>query len=564
MITARVLRPALTVSVVIAVMMAALAVYAFLSTGATLAAGPATYNPTITTLYCNGLGNFSGSDPSGELNGGTCDHAHENLQAGAAADYTTTLHIPTGDLNFSSVITFAPAGTTTTAGGAGLPAGTKVGGLESEENLGIGNGACNTDTLVNFVLYSVALPDAASEATAGHPGDPRWASNIAYPRQNGDNHRFNGWLVGGHGTVVPLGGGTTPANTNGINALGTADAIQGYPVYLLDVFAIGGAGGTPILPKALYGGLTKVVGTDWIPLYFAQFDDTQTALLNQLGGGAHILTSSEGEPSVSVLTDPSAPASPSSITDFCSFVNVTTMLLGTSPAPGSHVRATSPGAGTKFVIQYDASLRDLDNDGIENALDTCPKVANAGDPRITGDGDSNSNGIDNNCDTSGSGNDADGDGFQKRQDVCPQVSDVSQAEAELNVTAGDNGPETDSIGDACDSGSSTYTLNGKSVTTTLSTSVANGHYILKTAVVAKCFGATPAGGTDADADGYCATDMDTAGGGGSDSDAVRHNSWSATLRGDADSDHDHFSDAMETYLGTDATKSCAQTLGGGG
>jgi hypothetical protein len=893
---------------------------------------PSAYGPIVTARYCNGLGTFTGADPSGDLNqdvpAGTafptptlppptatavppvfaspipCNHAREDLMAGDAANVTNTLEITAPDLNFSSVVTFAPPGTTITAFGAGLPAGTKVGGLHSVENLGLANGACNTQVSVDFVLYSVALPDMASAAAAGHPGDPRWATNIAYPRQTtdqtpgGDPHRFNGWTVGPHGTVTPLAGGTSPhidPSGSPVNALGDADAIQNYPSYLLDVFAPT-LGGTPIIPRAVYGGMTLVAGADWIPLYFVQFDSSDITALSALGGGLHISNTSEGSPSVSVLVDPSSPASPSSITDFCTgssalggsgcgtcggLLSVTTMLLGKSPngtrninmvttaadaevtttstgfatgmkvvisgsnttpsmdgartitstgaktfkispaftttagcgqptpvctgtvqiAPAaisaismaadaevttatSHgfysgepvliagsgstpsldgtrtVKVTSattfkiippfvttvaggaagtatavaetrasnpPAAGTnaygaactatttntisaislaadaevtttaphgwvtgqvimisgsnstpsmdgtrtitvtsttkfkitggftttvagtagtassvqctKFLTTYLASLRDLDQDGIENELDTCPLAVNtSGDSRDSAS--QGTNGIDAVCTPGGASNDVDTDGFKNRQDNCPRVSNLSQKESEVFVTQADNGPEGDGMGDACDTvvvssissislaadaevtttaphgfstgdtvviagSTSTPSMDGTrtitvtsttkfkisppftttvaggaagtatlglasviqnntgapAITIALSTTVANGRYFEKTIQIAKCFGATAAGGPDADADGYCAGTDAGAGAGGSESDTFQHKTWTQAMRTTltGDSDRDGVSDGLETYLGTDPTHSCAQT-----
>jgi hypothetical protein len=790
----RVLRPVITISAVTAVLVAALAFYAFMTTGATHASG-ADFNPAYTTLYCNGLGTFA-ADPIGDLNGlgAGCVHSAENLMQGAAADYTTNLDIPAPNANFSSVITFAPPGTGITAGcnvtpvtscgGGTSPAGTKVGGLHSVEDLGIGNGPCNTNVSVDFVLYSVALPNMVG-------GSARTSTNLAWPRQTslqtgtiGDAHRFNGWTVGPTGTLTPLGGGTSPhIDLNGgspVNALGDATAIQNYPAYLLDVFSPT-PGGIPILPRAVYGGLTLVAGADWIPLYFVQFAATDIPALNALGGGLHISTSAEGAPSVSVLVDPSSPASPSSITDFCTgssvpggtgcitcggSLHVTTMLQGIRPstpsttisaisvglsatisgttgpsadaivtttaahqfnegdsvtitgsdAPeinGTHIikllgspttfsfvppigtaaagttgtafdaqastvtttalhglstgdtvtvagtnstpsldgtrqvgqvfdtthfqilggftatvagtagtvtrpsvtRATNPATGaacsgtpavpstdpgcnaygqpcatqcTKFITVYASSLRDLDQDGIENELDTCPTIPNiSGDPRdaASQSGAGADNGIDGACSAGLPAlSDADSvvsggpDGFKNRQDNCPAINNPTQKESEVTVIQADNGPEADGMGDACDTSATTVTgicqnntptgsplpAAAPCISITLGTTVANGRYVEKTVIIAKCFGATSAGGTDADADGYCggaASEDNLAGAAGSDADPAQHKAWNqltrATISGDTDKDG--VSDGLETYLGTDSTHSCAQT-----
>jgi Thrombospondin type 3 repeat len=574
--TAKVLRPAVTITAVVAVLVAALAVYSFLTVGTTHA--DMSFNATMGAKYCNAL------DPT----------FPDAQTPGAAANFTNSLDIPTGSSNFSSVVTFSPNGTTITAGcttavgcAAGtLPAGTKIGGLRSASTLGILNGPCDTLATVDFVLYSVALPKADF-------------SNIAFPRIVTDSDRYGGWQVG---SPPPSGGGTSPQGSGVFPvAGGDSIAIQNYPSYLLKLFSPSQVAPyhDAIIPRAVYGGLTSVVGT-WTPLYFVQFDSSQAAQLDTLIAPINLIKSAEGDPSISVLNDPTAPPSPSTINDFCTPLHVQTMLLGKDPS-NTFTRATNPTAiGTGYVLQYDASFRDTDQDGVENPFDTCPTLVNiSGDPRTAGSMGPNGNGIDAACDNTGNASfDVDGDGFQNRQDNCPLVANPTQLESELGTSAPDNGPSIDEIGDACDSGTAggvgsgvdhctgvavavRIKQNGQCISITLSPTVANGRYMVKTNVIAKCFG-----GTDADGDGYCSLqDAADAPGG---SDAVIHNAWAAgSPMLSVDSDGDHFSDAQETYMstcfvggllpcaagtvvsgnylnsatapGTDSTKSCAQT-----
>jgi Thrombospondin type 3 repeat/Dockerin type I domain len=562
---AKVLRPVVTISTVVAVLVAALAVYSFLTVGTTHA--DMSFNATMTAKYCNAL---DPTFPDAQLAGVT--NCAENLTPGAAANYTNTLDIPTGSSNFSSVVTFSPNGTTITAGGAGLPAGTKIGGLRSASTLGILNGPCDTVAQVDFILYSVALPNAGF-------------TNIAFPRIVTDSDRYGGWQVG---SEPPSGGGTSPQGSGVFPvAGGDSIAIQNYPSYLLKLFSPSQVAPyhDAIIPRAVYGGITSVVGT-WTPLYFVQFDSSQAAALDTLLAPINLINSAEGDPSISVLNDPTAAPSPSTINDFCTPLHVQTMLLGKDPS-NTFTRATNPAAiGTGFVLQYDASFRDTDQDGVENPFDTCPTLVNiSGDPRTAGSMGPNGNGIDAACDNTGNASfDVDGDGFQNRQDNCPLVSNPTQLESELGTSAPDNGPSVDEIGDACDSGTAggvgtgvdhctgvalaiQIKQNGQCISITLSPTVANGRYEVKQNVIAKCFG-----GTDADGDGYCAPGAGVTGTTDSaDSGAcqttsppsctVRHNAWSGATHPGlvSDSDKDGFSDTMETYLGTDATKPCAQT-----
>jgi hypothetical protein len=128
-----------------------------------------------------------------------------------------------------------------------------------------------------------------------------------------------------------------------------------------------------------------------------------------------------------------------------------------------------PAAGVYNFTTFVQSLRDADGDGIDNALDVCALVANAGwNPRAEDavhdpDGD----GLPNECDPQGivagpeapaacppgySGYDQDGDCVPNRADNCPTVN-------QLRVSGASPGPENlpvmrdrdlDAIGDACD------------------------------------------------------------------------------------------------------------------
>ena len=619
--TAKVLRPAISISAVAAVLVAAVAVYSFLTVGTTHA--DSVYNPTTKILYCNGLpSTFPGpvdTDLAGPNVGGGCTETAANRDINATPNVTTILDEPTGNLNFSDVVAFAPTnagGTpslitpgcaTATGCAAGtLPAGTKIGGLRSLTNLGLLNSSCNTALTVDFIFYSIAVPNG----TPGPAGTYSHGTNIAFPRPEGAVNRFDGWMVGAE---PPALGGTSPQGSGTATKAGADSiAVVNYPSYLLKLFSASQTSpyNDAVIPRALYGGISNVAGS-WIPLYFAQFDSTQAAAIAALPEPLSLVTAAMGSMSQVILNDPTqSVASVSSITDFCTPLNSTSMLLGTSPG-GTFIRAKNPAvAGTYFNLQYNASFRDTDQDGIENPFDTCPTLVNiSGDPRVLANSGPNGNGIDGSCDTTGSSSDdVDGDVFKNRQDNCPLVSNPLQTESELHVSQADNGPMIDNIGNACDAGSTAGGIgtgadgctgiaaavqvkqNGQCISITLSNTVGNGRYIAKTNVVAKCIGASE---TDADLDGYCASSGDTDSGPHA---AVLHPAWaagSAPKSGD-DSDKDTFTDAQETALstcfvgglypcvgtsgvydrtaitvttsvtlGTDTTKSCAQTAAPG-
>ena len=608
--TARVLRPVITLTTVIGILVAAIAVYAFLTTGTTRA--DSTYRPTTAVKYCNDLPNPFPPDTSMNGGAGACSEAGEpatmGLIAGGHPNYTTTLDMVTGDLNFSNVVTFTPITQTITAGGS-IAAGDKVGGLHSETRLGTLNQPCNVLFPVDFVFFNTALPNMVG-------GRVDTSTNITWAQPEGTSVRFGRWGAPGAG---PIGaGGGDAVTTSGFGSLvadGSNHAFQGYPHHLVRVFdrdTVPADGGLDsLLPFAVYGALTKVAGTEWVPLYFVQF--AAGGLSTASGPPLSSFTSAEGQPSVSVLQDPSATqASPSTITDFCTPLNVTTMLLGAS-VPGATNRLTNGAAGTQFNEQYNASLRDTDQDSMENALDTCPLNVNlnnalgpsptpAGNARISLAGDADNDGINVACDPSDAGgpNDFDGDGFDNRQDNCPLVSNVTQAEAELTTgSAADSGPRTDSIGDDCDSegGTVSFVQNcnagvygggyvvpfGKgtpvptpppytpcatpNVSITMSDSVGNGRYMTVTNTVPKCIEASLPIDQDVDGDGYCIA-QDTADSGicatqSPPSCYTRHNQWSGATHPalQTDTDGDHQSDALETYVGTDPVQPCSQNSG---
>jgi hypothetical protein len=442
------------------------------------ASADSTFTPVTGVRMCNAM---PAGFPDPQVAGNPS--CAENLTSAAAADVTTT------------TTTFSPGGTAIAAGGS-IPAGTKIGGVHELVTMGLANATCSTVTTRDVVLFNVALPD--------NTGNPSASTNLAYPQVPGTSDRFSKWKIGSPPGITDPSGIVPGIDAS--HAGGSSVAIQGYPKYLLDAF-----GG--LVPQAVYGGLTKTQG-EWAPLYLVQFN---AGALSTLPGAYSLMNANMGQPVVWVSGDPtSTMPSVSNITSTCTPLTITTTLLGQDPT-NTYTRATSPsGAATAYFLQYAASLRDLDQDGFENALDTCPLNPNVGSPK-TGGGDANGNGIDAACDPNDnapSNNDVDSDGFQNRQDNCPLVANPTQAESETLVQA-DLGPQYDNIGDACDTGTAggvgtgadhctgvapavQIKQNGQCISITLSPTVADGRYITKTNVIPKCIG-----GPDLDGDGYC-------------------------------------------------------------
>lgn len=302
----------------------------------------------------------------------------------------------------------------------------------------------------------------------------------------------------------------------------------------------GPGGVAPIQPRARLYGHTNVPNTSsnpaqdtQVPLQFLIFEP---GALTSLPGLSN-LTADLGYPSVTILNDPTVPGNPSFVTNFCAPLSSTTVTYGLSQdnncnnaLPGSssgdgcprntdcsvppavpadpcpHLRnlespsgynneagaggtcglGTDQGncqvtklpsaTGTYLYRSYSTSFRDLDNDGFENDLDTCPySVDPTWNPKSvsTTTGDSAGDGIPDSCDTSPDvfGSDQDSDAFLNPQDNCSMRANsfgvapaVNQADGAVDGATGvknasdiefptlvpDGGGRSDGIGAACD------------------------------------------------------------------------------------------------------------------
>jgi len=371
---------------------------------------------------------------------------------------------------------------------------------------------------------------------------------------------------------------------------------------------------SPVAPRARYTGMARVpaVTGDWQLLTFFQFDPGALKEFNSYTNNRpHSFgrlfrdlgpIANDAFVSLSILNDPTATRiSISPIHDFCSPLDVTTMLKGNAvpPAGGSQVRGKTPASGsTHNIASWSYGQRDADNDGKENAFDTCPFTTNN---NTDADGD----GIDGACDA-GVGfasvgdfgqTDVDGDGFANRQDNCPQTVNgtVLQKDGENTQTylsaGADGGTKTDQIGDSCDGVVSNGCNNGidddgdtvandgpgagctgttqganpesdtkgDNPTGTGTATVTQGGYNEKIIFIPKCIENVD---TDVDNDGYCAAqdinDGDPAIRGfsvnhGPDTDG---NSIAIAKRKYRGAQADKYGAADEFYMGTDYYEAC--------
>jgi len=123
-----------------------------------------------------------------------------------------------------------------------------------------------------------------------------------------------------------------------------------------------------------------------------------------------------------------------------------------------------------------AGQRDADDDGIENALDTCQFIPNEGDPRINGDGDGDSDGLDKACDSddTNTNSDEDDDGYMNRGDNCPLVANGDPSETGTEGQDNQRDSDDDTIGDACDPDKNDANAQGELKKATITASVTIG------------------------------------------------------------------------------------------
>lgn len=147
--------------------------------------------------------------------------------------------------------------------------------------------------------------------------------------------------------------------------------------------------------------------------------------------------------------DPEAVPVPIPTTGMCTPMTGTIVWSGTAE-DGTVLLKNPKEAGTYTFNSLFVGLRDADGDGHENNLDPCPLTADADwDPRAAspiGPGDADGDGLPSSCDPddNDANTDEDGDEYLNRADNCPLIANgVADADNQ-----GDS--DFDGIGDACD------------------------------------------------------------------------------------------------------------------
>jgi uncharacterized repeat protein (TIGR01451 family) len=326
-------------------------------------------------------------EPSGCTFDPVADVSLSDYDTNANADITTSFDIPVGDYNYDVHISFTPA---EFGRGAAIPIGAYVADLDTLSTLGLLNNVCTTALPVSFQMLNASVDTSDTVSFAD--------------------------------SFVDMDGNTLP------------DGVDKYPDFLNTLFP-------GLTPSLRMFSVTSVAGT---PISMNIVEFAPGTVLYGIP-----FDSALGRPSVQVLNDPTAVPEPGSITDFCTPLSAASTTFGVSkdnPATAAdesgHVGSTNPTtAGHYPFTTYATSLGDADVDCIENDLDTCPFDVNAGDPRVAGSGDPDNDGIDDACDPEPevANTDADDDVYLNRGDNCPLVANPDNADA-----------DGDGIGDACD------------------------------------------------------------------------------------------------------------------
>lgn len=339
---------------------------------------------------------LAGADPAGAgtFNPELTAEIHDPTPE-ASSDYTIDFAIPESDVNFAGVVVFVPIDWGIVPGSQ-IPIGTSVGKLDSTATLGLFNAPCNQELLVSFAFKN---------------GTVDTTETVSYVDADKNFH---------------------PDFVEDKNNDGNPDAIDKYPDWLTRMFP-------DLQPITRSVGLTSVAG---IPIILQLLIFPPGTKVNDEIPDDESL----GYPTVVVLMnigDPGAVPQPFAITDFCTPLTSTTDVPGKSP--DGVILAMNPKAGVYDFTAVAVGQPDADGDGLENFLDTCPFQKNVGSPRVSYDGDADSDGLDAACDPDDNVTDSDEDldGYQNRLDNCPLIPNgedgTNQADDDL-----------DQIGNECD------------------------------------------------------------------------------------------------------------------
>jgi hypothetical protein len=382
---------------------------------------------------------------------------------GAASDVVANFDLQSGDVNFAAVVSFIPPewGVVT---GDKIPIGMKTGELDAQSVLGLVNGACNQELPVHFDMLNattnmsktVGFNDSEDSPDGDQGTTADFADDIEYITKQGDTIDSVAAKLGiPRDKLIEINGinPDKPLDVGKAIGNGIKDGIERWPDFLSRVFV--DKDGNPIQPIRRSAGITPVAGT---PVFLEFLIFPPGTDLPTRGQGTLPSDPALGYPSVTVLQnigDPDAVPEPSIINDFCTPLATINTSWGQEHDDTGAVKPdgmkffVNPSGEAKYTWTTAAfGQRDADGDTYENSLDTCPLQQNTGDPRITGDGDEDTDGLDAICDPNdsvngGTNSDQDADGYPNRNDNCTLKANGQQEDNQKDT-------DLDQIGDACD------------------------------------------------------------------------------------------------------------------
>jgi len=346
-------------------------------------------------------------NPQADIEIGSHDGSNESS---VNASVTSFYELPAGDVNFDALVTYTPP-EWLVAAGEDIPLGATLGVLETNQTLGLVFTPCNIPLPVNFDLSPTT-------------GETRGLVNAS--TDTGNEFTSTGNM--GLGPNVPA----NPNHWNGYDIMpsGNYRAVDQYPSFLNDLYPA---------PRARYFGVAHIPAFNaWMVVQFLVFDP-----------GANIGPGIPNDPdwgygSLIVLNNPTLVDPTSPVSDFCAPFNGENTVFGETE-DGDTLRTNPQYGGTYTFHTWSRGLPDADNDGLENAIDTCPFDFDA-EPPIPPPGDGDDIGA---CDPDptvpcwpgapGTRDNCDNDLFANVADNCPLVGNPDQADA-----------DGDDIGDVCD------------------------------------------------------------------------------------------------------------------
>ncbi len=421
----------------------------------------------------------------------------------ATSNFTTDFNLPEGDVNFGGVVAFIPNEWEITPGDE-IPIGTVVGRLTSQATLGIINGACNNVLPVVFIMQNASID--ITDTVAFDDADDNLTEDFAEDKDgNGlldaiDKYPafINRVLMDeDDNPLQPIrrsAGATVVAGANVLLQFlifepGTFideeipnDPELGFPTVTL----LQDAGDpqpesepgpitdfcTPLLSSNTSFAISMDNAcTDDVPLdeldpictvhgaFLIDCDDPFDSDGDQIANDGCPTVGDEAETDCEDDVDDDADGW---VNDGCPAIGEPEDSTPTEPDEGGQVLFRNPEAGTYTFTTVTVGLRDADGDSYENPLDTCPFDPNVGNPRIGGDGDLDTDGLDAACDPIdlATNSDEDLDGYVNRGDNCPLVAN---GENEDNQADEDD----DLIGDACDPNPDNADTEGELIIVTL-------------------------------------------------------------------------------------------------